>query len=664
MTTVALPADHTINACGKLPKHGSFLNLAHSSDNERDGKCCIETPLMDGFAKHEDDYVEQEHSGAPNESLSARTSEAISNTALPPTAANVGVPRPTRTPLRVKVALKNAKDVFSAKKETGCTSDSARAKTPASAEGSHTDTLSAVDIRSSTHTACRHSVLVAKCLTNSDASSGRIILPRVAVETNLPYVTAYRHYSLAVRCPLTGTRHEFVIKSWANGTEHRRVFVLEGAGEYLRSVGASVGDVVGICSDEEGELLVETNSAEVRLATQSPKYGSVVSVMPPPGSHSGIPLVLGASARCMRSGHCTKPAGHPGFCSGPKAMLPGGSFHARNSSKSKRALSRPAAKLSLTQHQGSDESSEDVAPFMVSPREVVAPGCEGTSFSSVGLPEGLFPLAHIPAGASLCKELTSYDLTSKRVVMPASDVEDIIAECRSVNELTLAAVDESSGWQFPTLRAWTAVSGRRGYLLEDLAAFLQHRNAEEGDVLVVYRLTGMSPPRVEVRMAPDTHPTKQGSFHVRTPSQADSSLSFHDLPLLLQPDRHAAAKQKRILMHREMVSSGMVCQRTGGCTKQAGHQGFCSGHKGFKRRDGMTSGGGILGHGHYRAHRSSHCPHQHHHESDYWSEEDDDDYTPTSKRMKRDSRMAMEASPDPEGLLGMLLSLAAQAEDE
>lgn len=28
----------------------------------------------------------------------------------------------------------------------------------------------------------------------------------------------------------------------------------------------------------------------------------------------------------------------------------------------------------------------------------------------------------------------------------------------------------------------------------------------------------------------------------------------------------------------------LVCTRTSGCTKQAGHQGFCSGHKGFKRK--------------------------------------------------------------------------------
>ena len=32
------------------------------------------------------------------------------------------------------------------------------------------------------------------------------------------------------------------------------------------------------------------------------------------------------------------------------------------------------------------------------------------------------------------------------------------------------------------------------------------------------------------------------------------------------------------------VGDAMVCSRTAGCAKAAGHQGFCSGHKGFRRR--------------------------------------------------------------------------------
>lgn len=38
----------------------------------------------------------------------------------------------------------------------------------------------------------------------------------------------------------------------ANGTEHRRVYVLEGCADFLRSWSVGVGDAVGICSDADG----------------------------------------------------------------------------------------------------------------------------------------------------------------------------------------------------------------------------------------------------------------------------------------------------------------------------------------------------------------------------------------------------------------------------
>ena len=43
------------------------------------------------------------------------------------------------------------------------------------------------------------------------------------------------------------------------------------------------------------------------------------------------------------------------------------------------------------------------------------------------------------------------------------------------------------------------------------------------------------------------------------------------------------------------VGDAMVCSRTAGCAKAAGHQGFCSGHKGFRRRffeDGAAQASG------------------------------------------------------------------------
>lgn len=100
----------------------------------------------------------------------------------------------------------------------------------------------------------RSAVLVAKRLTSSDAASGRVILPRLSVERNLPFILGYRHYQLTVR-DRAGGRHEFMIKSWANGTEHRRVYVLEQAAEFLRARGLGPGDTLGICADEHGGSL-------------------------------------------------------------------------------------------------------------------------------------------------------------------------------------------------------------------------------------------------------------------------------------------------------------------------------------------------------------------------------------------------------------------------
>lgn len=75
------------------------------------------------------------------------------------------------------------------------------------------------------------------------------------------------HYAVASNA--AGRRYEFMIKSWANGTEHRRVFVLEQAAEFLRSHGIGVGDAVGICTDESGE---PCELADVVLRTSTRRW--------------------------------------------------------------------------------------------------------------------------------------------------------------------------------------------------------------------------------------------------------------------------------------------------------------------------------------------------------------------------------------------------------
>ncbi|KAI3428154.1 hypothetical protein D9Q98_006538 [Chlorella vulgaris] len=426
----------------------------------------------------------------------------------------------------------------------------------------------------------RRCVLVAKQLTNSDAASGRIILPRVAVESNLSFVLGYRHYALAVK-DCAGRRYQFMIKSWANGTEHRRVFVLEQAGEFLRSHGVGVGDAVGICSDENGELVVEANTAEVRQATVSPKYGALALQAPPPGATAAVPLVAGASGRCIRSPHCTKAAGHPGFCSGPKAA-------AAAAAKQQQVSSRTAAcqpGLSEASARGaaahSTSSGEEAATRLGTPRSRTAAASTGEFSAGARLPQGLHQVASVPTGLRLVKVLTAYDLTSQRVVMPVPDTEAGIPNAPTTDQLTLAAVDECQRWHFPTLHAWTNVAGRRGYLLEGLAGMLANRGAREGDSLVVYRDTHLQPPRIEVLANSATY-----GVSPRFPAVPETSApTFASLPLLLHPEGPAAASGGT----RGQRRSPTVCRRTTTCTKSAGHQGFCSGHKGFKRRDSPTA---------------------------------------------------------------------------
>lgn len=80
-----------------------------------------------------------------------------------------------------------------------------------------------------------------------------------------------RAYTLAVR-DLEGKPWEFVVKSWANGSEQRRVYVLEQAGGFLRSNRLQEGDVVGICCDESGNLVVAANTEALQQAAAQPNY--------------------------------------------------------------------------------------------------------------------------------------------------------------------------------------------------------------------------------------------------------------------------------------------------------------------------------------------------------------------------------------------------------
>lgn len=161
-------------------------------------------------------------------------------------------------------------------------------------------------------------ILVAKRLTNSDVTKGRVLLPRAAVEANLSFAVGRAH-SLVAK-DHEGNAWEFTLQSWANGIETRRVFVLEHAGDYIRHYNLKIEDVIGISSTEQGEFMVEFNTDDVCTAAESQQaaraggQASVNSSLPAIRPGSINPLVKQNSGRCTRSVHCNKPAGHPGFC--------------------------------------------------------------------------------------------------------------------------------------------------------------------------------------------------------------------------------------------------------------------------------------------------------------------------------------------------------------
>jgi hypothetical protein len=120
-------------------------------------------------------------------------------------------------------------------------------------------------------------VLVAKVLTKSDASSKRIILPRIAIEANLPHLTSggggfgqgrALHFPALDRA---GREWPLCIKAWANGANPKPVFVLEGGvGELMKTHRLGPGDVVGVLASEDGRHFVHWNTDQVRDAAARP----------------------------------------------------------------------------------------------------------------------------------------------------------------------------------------------------------------------------------------------------------------------------------------------------------------------------------------------------------------------------------------------------------
>lgn len=118
-------------------------------------------------------------------------------------------------------------------------------------------------------------ILVAKVLTKSDANSKRVILPRIAVETNLPQLNAAPHFHFTATDP-KGAAWPLVIKAWANGSNPKPVYVMEMIGDVLKQYKLTIGDAVALLADEEGRFYLEWNTEGARAAAARPTYSGIV----------------------------------------------------------------------------------------------------------------------------------------------------------------------------------------------------------------------------------------------------------------------------------------------------------------------------------------------------------------------------------------------------
>lgn len=200
-------------------------------------------------------------------------------------------------------------------------------------------------------------MLVAKVLTKSDATSKRIILPRIAVEANLPQLAAADvfHFSAA---DASGRSWELVIKAWANGSNPRPVFVMEGVQELMKVHGLGAGDAFGLAADASGAFYVEVNTQASRDAAARPalstfafaqhatqqqhaqptggkggKGGKGRKRAAPAPDNNGVPeprVTVGGAFMsaahengllvCPRTQGCTRPPGHQGWCVGHRGF--------------------------------------------------------------------------------------------------------------------------------------------------------------------------------------------------------------------------------------------------------------------------------------------------------------------------------------------------------
>ncbi|CAG9466993.1 unnamed protein product [Pedinophyceae sp. YPF-701] len=289
------------------------------------------------------------------------------------------------------------------------------------------------------------SVVVAKRLTNYDVDSGRMILPRAAVETQMPCVLRERAWSVvatwdppaAPEGPSNGVgstrggadggrRYSLILKSWSNGV-NKKMFILEGTEQLTRDLGLGVGTVLALrhcrtagplSRDVAAAFAVEvdTDAARSALATQATLKAAISRQQTARrGAQQGAGSGLGAVA----------PQTDAGDASVHRSSLAGSlQTGTTRTTKSGRRVRRPAT------HDGAASSSDEGCPSAkrraVDGSGADSPAAVGSEFTWGGISEHRPPRGRSPVPSG--DGSMFLERPRSRGVSPEADAAEILLD--------------------------------------------------------------------------------------------------------------------------------------------------------------------------------------------------------------------------------------------
>ncbi|WIA11105.1 hypothetical protein OEZ85_011249 [Tetradesmus obliquus] len=346
-------------------------------------------------------------------------------------------------------------------------------------------------------------ILVAKVLTKSDANSKRIILPRIAVEANLPQLAHAQVFNLSATDP-HGASWPLVIKAWANGANPKPVYVLEQVGEMLKQYKLTTGDAVAVMASEDGRFWLEWNTPAAKAAAARPTYSA---------------FTFKNVQQQQQPAAAAKPApAAPVRSSGGKGAVI--------------AAAEAAAAAAPEQPSAAQQQQQQQQPAAVKVEPVTTPAQQPPALKLAvqqpAVQQQQQPTASKQQQQPSCSTvMTAVPVTSDRLIpgtfMPQSPCSLLVMHADAANTCTMQLDDPQA----------MMLKSRSDALfeLQDLpAAAAVAGNAPEGEALLV-------------PVVPEAG--ENGALH---------------------------------------AGGFLLCPRTAGCTRPAGHQGWCLGHKGYKKR--------------------------------------------------------------------------------